>query len=147
MIGFYAALIPSLLLDVLHQPSATVSGLVVSGLFIVAAAAVALTVKAAGRKSMLRGLAMLLPGVVLLIAAELLGSMVVLIVAAACGGIAAALGYRGSLEMVNRIAPEDRRGEVVSSYLIAVYAGNSLPVIGVGVLSSLAGGLTAHVAF
>ena len=147
LIGFYAALIPGLILDILHRPSATISGLVVSGLFVVAAAAVALTLNAESRKSMLWGLAMLLPGLMLLVAAELIGSMTVLILAAAFGGIAAALGYRGSLELVSRIAPEDQRAEVVSSYLIAVYAGNSLPVIGVGVLSSLADSLAAHIVF
>ena len=43
------------------------------------------------------------------------------------------LGYRGSLEVINRIAPADRRSEVVSSSLIALFAGNSVPVIGIGV--------------
>jgi hypothetical protein len=35
----------------------------------------------------------------------------------------------------------------VSSYLIALFAGNSLPVIGIGLLSAYAGSLTAHVSF
>ena len=63
--------------------------------------------------------------------------------AASAGG----LGYRGSLEFINRIAPADRRSEVVSSFLIALFAGNSLPVIGIGLLSSFAGAPAAHVAF
>ena len=57
------------------------------------------------------------------------------------------MGYRGSLEVINRIAPADQRSEVVSSYLIALFAGNSVPVIGIGVLSAMAGALTAHVTF
>ncbi|HTV38052.1 MAG TPA: hypothetical protein VMF12_16605, partial [Xanthobacteraceae bacterium] len=57
------------------------------------------------------------------------------------------LGYRGSLEVINRIAPADRRSEVVSAYLIALFAGNSVPVIGVGVLSAAATALFAHVTF
>jgi len=71
----------------------------------------------------------------------------VLIGAAAVAGITAGLGYRGSLEVVNQIAPPGRRGEMVSSYLIAVYAGNSLPVIGVGVVSAVAGLLVSHALF
>jgi hypothetical protein len=63
------------------------------------------------------------------------------------GGISAALGYRGSLEVVNRIAPSDKHSEVVSSYLIAVYLGNSLPIIGIGLLSDLMSSIAAHLAF
>ena len=62
-------------------------------------------------------------------------------------GVARGLGYRGGLEVVNRLAPEDRRSEVVSSYLVAVYTGNSLPIIGIGLLSETAGSLAAHIVF
>ena len=51
----------------------------------------------------------------------------------------AALGYRGSLQVVDQIAPEDRRAEVVSSYFVCCFIGNALPVIGVGVISAYAG--------
>jgi len=51
--------------------------------------------------------------------------------------VSGALGYRGSLQIVNQIAPDNRRSEVVSSYLMFCYAGVSLPVIGIGVLSAI----------
>jgi hypothetical protein len=70
-----------------------------------------------------------------------------LVSAAALGGVAGGLGYRGSLEVINRIAPIDRRSEVVSSYLVACFAGNSLPVIGIGLLSFVTSALFAHVTF
>jgi hypothetical protein len=41
------------------------------------------------------------------------------------------------LQIVNQIAPDNRRAEVVSSYLMFCYAGVSLPVIGIGVLSAI----------
>jgi hypothetical protein len=62
-------------------------------------------------------------------------------------GVSGRLGYRGSLEAVNRISPSDRRSEVVSSYLVAVYAGNSVPVIGIGLLSAITASLVAHKVF
>lgn len=37
--------------------------------------------------------------------------------------------------MVQRIAPDDRRAEVVSCFLLACFLGNSLPVVGVGLLA------------
>jgi hypothetical protein len=49
--------------------------------------------------------------------------------------------------VINRIAPADRRSEVVSSYMIALFAGNSLPVIGIGFLGAATTALTAHVTF
>ena len=57
------------------------------------------------------------------------------------------LGYRGSLEVVNQIAPDDQRAEVVSAYLIACFVGNSIPVIGIGLLSALTDPLTASIVF
>ena len=63
--------------------------------------------------------------------------MPLLLAGAALGGGAAALGYRGSLQIVNQIAPENRRAELVSTYLMFCYAGVSLPVIGIGLLSAL----------
>jgi hypothetical protein len=73
--------------------------------------------------------------------------MPLLFLSAALCGITGGLGYRGTLEVINRIAPLDRRSEVVSSYLVACFAGNSVPVIGIGLLSAAAGALTAHVTF
>jgi len=81
------------------------------------------------------------------VAAEILGSMAVMIAATACCGIAAGLGYRGSLQVVNQIAPQDRRAEVVSSYFVCAFLGNALPVIGVGVISTLASSTAASLVF
>ena len=36
------------------------------------------------------------------------------------------------------MAPDDRRAEVVSCFLLACFLGNSLPVVGVGLLSNVA---------
>jgi hypothetical protein len=147
LIGFYAALIPSLLSESLQQRSPLVAGAVVFELFVVAAAVAAATGKLQARSAMLSGLALLPPSLMLLVAAQLLRSMPLLLLATIFGGISAALRHRGSLEVVNRIAPNDKRSEVVSSYLIAVYLGNSLPIIGIGLLSDLVSSIAAHLAF
>jgi hypothetical protein len=73
--------------------------------------------------------------------------MPTLLVAALLAGVSAALGYRGSLQVTHQIAPAERRAEVVSSYLIAAFAGNSLPILGVGALVGVIGSLDASVAF
>jgi len=38
---------------------------------------------------------------------------------------------------VNQIAPDNRRAEMVSTYLMFCYAGVSLPVVGIGLLSAM----------
>ena len=48
---------------------------------------------------------------------------------------------------MNQIAPEDRRAEVVSSYFVCGFSGNALPVVGIGIISSLANPIVASSAF
>jgi len=147
LIGFYSALIPNVLGDSLHLHAPIVAGAVVCALFGIAAITVLSTGRLGSQATMFSALALLLPSVWLLVGAEIFKSLPILMVAAAFGGVAGGLGYRGSLEVINRIAPADRRSEVVSSYLIALFAGNSLPVIGIGVLSAATDARLAHITF
>jgi len=147
LIGFYAALAPSLMAEQLHETSHATAGAVLLEHAVVVAVSIVATKSLSSRAAMLWGLALMIPSVVLLVAAEAAGSMVLMIVATAACGIAAGLGYRGSLQVVNQIAPQDRRAEVVSSYLVCVFMGNALPVIGVGVISTLADPTTASLLF
>ena len=88
------------------------------------------------RTAMLTGAGLLIPGVGLLVAAQTFQSFPILVTGVAVTGIAAALGYRGSLQVINEIAPKERRAEIISSFAIVCFVGNGVPVIGVGVLSS-----------
>jgi predicted MFS family arabinose efflux permease len=147
LIGFYAALIPGLLAETLHVSAPLVSGAIVCEVFGTAAVIILSTGRLNNRTTLVTALALLVPSVWLLIVAEIAQSPPLLFISAALGGITGGLGYRGTLEVINRIAPVDRRSEVVSSYLIACFAGNSVPVIGIGLLSAEAGALFAHVTF
>lgn len=62
-------------------------------------------------------------------------------------GVSGGLGYRGTLQVVNEIAPPDRRAEVASTYYVVCFAANSVPVIGVGLLTSMWGSIQADAAF
>ncbi|MBS0422052.1 MAG: MFS transporter [Proteobacteria bacterium] len=145
--GFYASLVPGLITETLHNSNIAVVGGVV-GLYFVAAAVIALMTRSlASRLCMLGGTALLFLGVMLLMFAEVRASLPLLLLASLICGGAMALGYRGSLQVVNEIAPDDRRAEVVSTYLLVCYVGNSLPVLGVGLLSASLGRWTAHMSF
>jgi len=145
--GFYAALTPGILAHSLHQSSPVTAGTVVALFFGIGALAVAMTRKLSDRSAMLLSTLMLLAGLALLIAAERQHSMAALIAATVISGTAIALGYRFSLQIVNQIAPQAQRAEVVSAYLLVCYAANSLPVIGVGLLSRTLSPTVAHVMF
>jgi MFS family permease len=96
---------------------------------------------------MLIGLGLVMPSLPLVPLAQVYGSMWALIVATACCGVAAGLGYRGSLQVVNQIAPNEKRAAVVSTYFICGYSRHALPVVGIGVISTLAGSATAEYYF
>ena len=138
LFGFYAALAPGILEHDLHLSNRALGGGVVFELCVVAALTVIATRRLSSRGAMIGGLALLLPSLLLLVLAQALASLPLLLAGTAVGGVAAALGYRGSLQVVNEIAPGQQRAEVISTYLLCCYVGNGLPVVGVGVISQLA---------
>jgi MFS family permease len=145
--GFYFALLPSILTQALGQRNLAIAGAIVFELSAVALAAVIATRRLKSERAMSFGLGLLVPGVALLVLAQSLRSMTVLLAGTGIAGVAVGMGYRGSLQVVNEIAPEDRRAEVVSAYFIACFIGNSVPVIGVGVLASVTNSLVASITF
>lgn len=147
LLGFYAALAPNLLASSMHLRSPAVSGAIVAELFVASAAAVVAAPMVAPRVIMFIGLWLLAPSLALLLWAQFAGSLALLILATALCGIASAFGFRGSLQEVNRIAPAERRAEMLSAYLLCCYGGNSLPAVGVAVLSRQIGHRWADVAF
>jgi len=147
LVGFYAALAPSILAQQLHVTNHAEAGGLFFELSIVAAATIVGTARLSARFTMLAALALMIPAVALVVAAQIYASMALMIVATAVCGVAGALGYRGGLQVVNQIAPADRRAEVVSAFFICCFCGNALPVIGIGVLSSLANATVASLAF
>ena len=147
VLGFYMALIPSLLVQSLQNKNHAVAGIIVAELFFIGAAVVSFTGTLKSHKGMLFALVLLVPSLGLLIWAETARSMGTLIAGTAVTGVATGFGYRFSLQVINEIAPDDRRAEMVSSYLIACYCGISLPVIGIGIVSQVSGALVADTIF
>lgn len=135
--GFYAALTPSLLRRDLDIDNLAVAGALVCALFVTAAATTLSTTGLKSRTAMLCGAAAMMPAVGLLVAAQSLHSLPFAIAGALVTGFAIALGYRGSLQVINEIAPHEQRAEVISSFKIVCFVGNAIPVAGVGVISTL----------
>jgi MFS family permease len=147
VLGFYTALIPTLLGKELHQESHALAGAVVALLFLCGTAAVAWKPSLDDRRGLVGALFLLLPGIGLLLAAEAMKSLPMLFLATIVGGAATGMGYRCSLQIVNGLAPDDDRSEVVSAHLIVCYSAISLPVIGIGLLGQIASPLAANAVF
>ena len=73
--------------------------------------------------------------------------MTLLLCSTALAGVAAALGYRDTLQTVNELAPSDRRAELISTYLLACYSGIALPVVGIDLVADATNLDTAMVTF
>ena len=147
LLGFSTALIPTVLIKSLHKSGPDVGGLLVVLLFLTGALTVVIGRRVSGRAAMFAGLVLLLPTLTLLVFAQTERSLAILIGESAIAGVATSLGYRGSLQSVNEMAPKGRHAELVSSYLVACYCGVSLPVIGIGLISQLVNGLVADLVF
>jgi len=145
--GLYFALIPTVVVRDLHEKNVAVGGLIVFELAAIAAAFTVLARRLSPSVAMTSGLALLPPAVALVVAAQAAHSMPTLLIGTALAGVTMALGYRGSLQVVNEIAPADRRAEFASSYFFACFVGNSVPVIGIGVMSTLASPLVGSTVF
>lgn len=147
LVGFFAALSPSILQQTLHEGSHAVAGAVFFALALIVAVSIVLMQHVSSRAAMLWSLGLMLPSVALIVLAQALAAMPLMLLGAVTCGIAGGLGYRGSLQEVNEIAPAERRAEVVSSYFVCCFTGNAVPVIGVGVIATFAGSTTASIVF
>jgi MFS family permease len=145
--GFYFALLPTVMMQDLGQRNLAVAGAVVFALSVTAILVIIATRRLESSRAMLLGLGLLLPALGALVLAQTFKSMPVLVVATLLGGAGLGPSYRGSLQVVNEIAPGERRAEVVSSYYIVCFLGNSVPVIGIGVLATFARPLVANITF
>ncbi len=147
LVGFYAALMPTILSQDLHIKSHAAAGALFFELATVVAIVIVVTQALASRTSMMSSLALMIPAAAAVVAAQVSASLWVMLATTAVVAVSAGLGYRGSLQVVNQIAPADKRAAVVSSYFVCCFIGNALPVIGVGVLSSLTTRTVADAAF
>ncbi len=147
LVGFYAALMPAMLSQDLQITNRAAAGALFFELAAVVALVIVATQALASRAAMLWSLALMIPAAAAIVLAQVSASLPVMLLTTAVVAISAGFGYRGSLQVVNQIAPADRRAAVVSTYFVCCFMGNALPVIGVGVLSRFAGATIADLAF
>lgn len=138
LVGFYSAITPGLIADTLKIDNHAATGSIVFELFIVGTAAAYIGKRVGNKPAMLWGAGLMLPTLALLVYAELAASLWALLVGTAVGGLSLGLGYLGTLEVTNEMAPQDKRAELTSALFICGNLGLALPVLGVGIVSATA---------
>jgi MFS family permease len=147
LLGLFSSLVPGFIGGVLHQGSHAVQGGIVFGLFAVGTVTQVMVSRFSSRRVVLAGLALLLAALGLIVAALAQSGMALFLAGTAAGGVAVGAIFLGSLATASRLAPAGRRGQVISAFFVACYAGLIIPVIGVGVLAGFTGTFPAVLAF
>jgi MFS family permease len=143
--GVFGSVVPSFLNRALHLPNHAVAGatlFAVLGFSVVGQLAVN---RLSERVALPLGCGDLMVGSALLGLAVMTSTLWPLLAATPFLGIGEGLIVGSGLGAINKRAPQARRGEVASTYFIALYVGLSLPVVGVGFLADILGLRTAGV--
>ena len=139
LLGIFSALAPTFLGSVLHEHSHAVAGAVVFMIFAISAATQVVAGLFDYRKVASFGLALFLLVLALIVAGLSQASLGLFLTGTGVGGVAVGCVFLGSLSAANRLAPAQRRAQVVSSYFVLCYLGLAVPVIAVGISSEHVG--------
>jgi MFS family permease len=139
LLGIFSALAPTFLGDVLHQHSHAVAGAVVFMMFGVSVVTQLVAGHSDYRKVVSFGLALFLLVLALIVGGLSEASLGLFLAGTAVGGVAVGCVFMGSLSTANRLAPAERRAQIVSSYFVLCYLGLTIPVISVGISSEYYG--------
>jgi len=144
--GFFAALVPSYMRTGLGVSSPFAAGAIVALMFGTAAAIQLATPQIRDRRALLVGFPLLLVTLIGLVVILPVDSWVAASVVTFALGAAVGLTFMGSVTLVDRISPEDRRDDVLAGFYAAGYLALAVPTIGVAEASGLVGLTDAGVA-
>lgn len=130
------ALVPSYTAAALGRGSLFIDGSAAGSLLLFAAAAQAAFRWLAPRQAQASGLALLVIGLLGLIAAGQAGGAALLFATIAVTGAGQGLGFAGSVSRINAMAPAAGRAGTVAMFYVVTYAGSGLATVGVGVLAT-----------
>jgi MFS family permease len=139
--GLYGALGPSLVQAMTGSASEVLGGLSLTALAAPAVVAVYLLRAVAARRVMLTGIAALITGVAVTLAALSAGSVALFFAGTVISGIGFGSGFQGGIRVVvPEAAPRDRAG-VLSLLFTVAYLGMGVPAVGAGLLAVHGAGL------
>jgi MFS family permease len=130
--GLFTSVAPGFAEGMLHHTNYAVAGGVSFLLFAAAAVAAVSLARLNSRPVMLAGLGLFLIGLAFVVAGMSAALLAVFGVGTIVGGFAVGALLVGSLSAANRLAPQESRAEVISTYFVFAYSGLIIPVVGVG---------------
>jgi MFS family permease len=133
--GFFGALVPSYVRTVLGNSDPALAGGTVAIMFGTAAAVQLATAQLRDRRALLVGFPLLLAGLVALVLILPLASWTGVLAVAALVGVGVGLTFMGSTTLVDRVAPENDRGEMLAGFYSVGYLSLAVPTIGIAVAS------------
>lgn len=141
--GLFTSVVPGFVSRVLHQTNYALGGTLAFALFAAAAIAAVSLARFNSHPVILTGLGLFVAALALLLAGMSAASLGLFVAAAVVGGTAVGAMSIGSLSIANRLAPQDRRAQVISTYFVFAYTGLIIPVVGVGIASDYVGDFRA----
>jgi MFS family permease len=138
LFGVFNSLAPSFLAGTLHESSAAVAGAVAFAAFASGAIAQILLSRLGVDATLRIGMAILTPGLALLIGGMWLPSLAMFVIGGVLTGAGAGLVFRGALVAASAAAPAESRAEVLSGFFLGAYVGLSVPVLGLGIATRYA---------
>jgi MFS family permease len=147
LLGLFSSLVPGFIAGQLHEGNHAVQGAVVFLLLAVGTVTQVALSRFSSRRVVVAGLGLFLAGLALIVAGLAQSGMALFLAGTVTGGVAVGAIFLGSLATANRLAPAERRGQAISAFFVACYAGLIIPVVGVGVLSEFTGTFPAVLTF
>lgn len=147
LLGLFSSLTPRFIAETLQVTNLAVAGLATFILFEVGVTAQLVFRSRPPRWSLLRGLALLIVALALVLAGFLAANILLFGAGTIIGGFGAGLAFMGGLGQLSRAVPHESHAKSVAAYFIAAQAGLAVPVLSIGALTGPLGltGATAAV--
>jgi MFS family permease len=147
VLGFFTAVSPLFLGQVLHETRHLATGLTVFALLGSATVGQIASARVPERISLLGGCVALAVGTAIVAVGLVTAQLPVVLAGAVVAGLGQGASFRAGLQAVTGAAPADRRSEVSSTFFLVLYVAISIPVIGVGAAAQAFGLVPAAVVF
>ncbi len=145
--GLFSSLAPTFLRVDLGVTNVALAAAAVAVLFAAASIAQLGLGQVRDRRALLLGLPLILAGLLLFVLSLAISNLPGLVAGAAVVGTGIAFAEMGSVTLIDRVAPGEERGEILSAYFLVGYLALAVPTLGVGLAAEAFGLRSAALSF
>jgi MFS family permease len=145
--GLYAALAPGFLHQTLRIQSQFATAALVAVMFGSAALVQLALGEVRDRRALLIGFPLIIGALIVSTLASILASGILWVFGAGLLGVGVGFAFMGAVTLVDRVAPDQVRGEVLSGFYVSGYLSLAVPTIGVALAAERVGLPTAGLGF